>query len=168
MTLETDTAGRLEQMGRSLRRLRWAMVVSLGINLLVLGAVAGAYLAGGAPAPRHMDMRGAGPASFMGALRAGDRRAIAEMMRDRGMAIKEDRRRAQADFDEMLRLLKAESFDAQAVEAIMTRQNEEARERRRLAQQAFLEHLTRLPAVERRAMAERLAGMVTSRGKDGR
>lgn len=155
-----------ETEGRTKRRdrvLRVVLVVSLALNLLVLGVVAGGVMKG-------VQMHRAGPASGM---RAPDLRDLwlampEEVRRDmrqadgprnaEGHAARREERRAQAAArqEALVALLRAPEFDAQAFSDILMAEHNERAERIAGAHQAFVARVSALNAPERAAVADRL------------
>ncbi|MBJ3761428.1 periplasmic heavy metal sensor [Maribius pontilimi] len=128
-------------------RWRTILVLSLGLNLLVLGLVAGAWLDRRA----HPSVR-AEP--LIWALPDADRAAIrAQLPRpDRG----ERRRR----FRELIAALGAEPFDPAAARAALTRQRELGQARAARAEDALVDRLGQMSPEARAAYAQRLADRV--------
>ena len=142
---------------------RWmkiALVVSLALNLLVVGIVAGAAL-------RHdRYMRDAReradvPREFvrsplLGALEPEDRRAVGrELMRDDG-SMRENRAELRERFERLLAAIRAEPFNRAAVEAILDEQRAAGARRLEIAEGAVLDRLSALSPAARTAYADRL------------
>lgn len=142
--------------GRESRWRRWLLVVSLGFNLLVLGLVAGAVIRGEPPSGRapRFDLT-VGPLTR--ALGDEDRQAIRDGLQDRHPFGRDDRRAMRQDAGEMLDILRADRFDAEAFREVLTRQ----RARLALAQDAGIDQLIlRIEAMSedgREDFAERLS-----------
>lgn len=141
------------------RGIRAVLFLSLALNLVVVGIVAGVLFRGGpyGPPPRHM--RDA-VVPYTAALAPRDRRAIgrrifrslrAEGSRD---ALRDEMR---ADYAEALRLLRAARFDADAFAAVIARQTARAAERQKTGQRELVRHLSELTVDERRDYAARVA-----------
>ena len=136
--------------------LRVVLVVSLALNLLMVGAIGGAVLRhglwGGHHSPR-LEMAG-GPMTR--ALSPEDRRALGRKIR----AEYREGRPARAEHRELMRGLvadlKAVPYDAEAVRARMERIHALFGERLAIGQALLLEHLAGLSDAERAAYAERL------------
>lgn len=97
---------------------RILLVVSLGLNLLVVGAVAGLVIKGGPwkqGGPPSMAEGGVGPLTR--ALSKEDRRAIGREMRQKGAQSGWDRRAHRQSMERMVVLLEAQPFDADAFAA---------------------------------------------------
>ncbi|MEO0369875.1 MAG: periplasmic heavy metal sensor [Pseudomonadota bacterium] len=99
---------------------RILLVMSLALNLLVIGAVAGVAIKGGPwkhGGSPPMAASGVGP--FTHALSKRDRRAIGREMRQRGQESGWDRRAHRAALERMVLLLEATPFDAEAFKGEM-------------------------------------------------
>lgn len=142
---------------------RWvkaALVVSLAVNLAVAGMVAGAVLRHGpwgGTRPHSMATERPGSA-YVRALSREDRRAIWRAMHAERKPETRARRaeRMRADFDAMLRALRAKPYDPQQVQEIMTRQMQAGLARQKLGQRFMQDRLARMTPQERAAYADRL------------
>jgi uncharacterized membrane protein len=143
---------------RAGRALRLALIASLALNLLFLGLIAGGAMtsaqrhAGSAFAP---DLR-----ALWRALPDDDRQALRERFGDdAGGAPRLDRdeRRARAAGQEaeLLTLLRAEAFDAEAFASLLDARREAMATRSAAAQALLVEWLSEMSAAERAALAER-------------
>lgn len=140
------------------RRRRWlgpALFMSLALNLLGLGIVAGAFLGqGGAPGGRLPEASGM-PSWFAG-LDARDRAALRVAWRREGpgrAALRAQRREQSAA---LVAAIRAEPFDPAALEVALVRQAAGLAERQALAQRLLVERLTAMDAAGRAAFADRL------------
>lgn len=144
------------------RILRVVLVVSLALNLLVLGVVVGGVMKG-------VQMHRTGPASDLRTLwqalpeearrdlRQAEGPRSTEGQAERHATRREERRaRANERQAEMLGLLRAPEFDAQAFSDILIAEHEERSERIARAHQAFVSRVSTLDAAERAAVADRL------------
>jgi uncharacterized membrane protein len=141
--------------------LRWLLLVSLALNLLVAGLVVGALLRHDGPR-RHMAM---GPGPFAQALSAEDRRAILTSLRDRpgfGPPGREERQQAMA---EVLAALRSEPFDRSRAEAAMASQADRLATVEGAIRGAMIERIASMSSQDRAAFAERLEGEL-KRGPD--
>ena len=153
-----DTADSMANPGRRGRILRIALVISLALNLLVLGVMAGGVLKSGQgarttntsdlralwmalPDEARRDMRPADAER-----RTGDRRAQRE----------ERRAHAAARQAELLVLLRAAEFDADAFSTILLTDHEERSARIARAHRVFVERVAALDAAARAGVADRL------------
>ncbi len=137
------------------RGLRIALVVSLALNLLVLGLAAGA-------AWRGQAMRGhviAGRDGFgllVTSLLREDRRALRDRFETAVGGRVGDRRAMRADVAELAGILRAESWDAAAAAAVLARQGARGADRLAQGQQIMLDYLAGLTPEARRALADRI------------
>lgn len=139
---------------RSLRGLRIALGISVALNLLVAGVVAGALLREGGPRDRMVRDLDLGP--FTEALSQADRAAIRRDFVAQMPELREARRAMRAEFEALLTLLRAEPFDAEAVRQVMAGHRARMQERVDLGQDLLLQRLEAMPPDARRAFADRL------------
>lgn len=145
-----------ETKGKTRGWVKILLVVSLGLNLLVAGAVAGAFFSGGRwhhKGPPRLETMG-GPLTR--ALSEEDRRAIGKKIRQayRDEAFPRDEHRAQ--FEGLIADLKATPFDPKAVEERLATIQGLFRERLSFGQTLLIEQLTQMDDAERAAYADRL------------
>lgn len=139
---------------RSLRGLRIALGVSVALNLLVAGVVAGAILREGGPRDRMVRDLDLGP--FTEALSQADRSAIRREFVARMPEFREARHAMRGEFRDLLALLRAEPFDPEAMRQVMAGQRARMQERVDLGQDLLLQRLEAMPPEARRAFADRL------------
>lgn len=136
------------------RLLRTVLVVSLALNVAVIGGVLGMVVSGRAhdgPPPRMMF--NFGPLSSV--LDPEDRRAIGHTMR-MGGARPLDRAELNGKIEMLAATLRAEPFDADAVHAIMASFKVRSEQVQLQAQDAFLARLAAMSPNERAVLADRL------------
>lgn len=146
---------------------RIVLVVSLALNLLIAGLVAGAFLHG-PPRPHRgagLDDLGFGP--FVAALPAADRRALADEMGKQEGSFRERRAALRSQFEALLTALRADPYDHEAVRQIVTAQDAEIRQSRALGSDLLLSHIAAMSDAGRKAYADALADGVR-RWKPGR
>lgn len=145
-----------EPQGKGSRRLKYALIASLALNLLVVGAVGGVMYGFGKHPPRFGHGRGE-DFGLLGLTRIlpddrkkelrkqlrQDREQLRPLMDEIGAA-----RRAAAD------KLAAEPFDKPALEAAISDVAEKERALRQAAVGVFLSHAERLSPDERRMLAD--------------
>ncbi|MCC5969790.1 MAG: periplasmic heavy metal sensor [Pararhodobacter sp.] len=139
------------------RLMRIVLVASLALNLLVLGVLAGGMWKAG-------QMQRAGSPSDLRALWQALPEASRRDMRPadaqgpEGRAAQREERRAQAAARqaEMLSLLRAPEFDADAFGTLLETEHSERSERIARASQAFVARVAELDAAERATVADRL------------
>jgi len=138
---------------------RWikiALAVSLALNLLVVGVVAGAALSGGKwrdHAPHRLAPVG-GPLTR--ALTEEDRHAIGRAMREARRGDRSRRRDHRAAFDALLVDLRAVPFDRSETEARLEEISTLVQQRLALGQGLLLDQLENMSDAERAAYADRL------------
>lgn len=143
---------------KGLKDMRWKGVllfVSLAINLLVVGLVVGALLAG----PHGRDrtaLRGLGYAPFVRALPSEDRVALREALARDAESFRHNRSELQVQFESLLAALRKDPFDAGEVERLFAGQRERIVERQRLAQDYLLERIAAMAPQDRAAYADAL------------
>ena len=150
----TDPVPNPSSLSRS-RRLRWLLIASLTLNLLVVGVVAGVALrhAGGQPPPAPRSI-GFGP--WGGGLERSDFKALREAYSATGRDFRADSRADRADRDALLAALRTEPFDPAALDAITARMNGRAMERMELGDRLMRAHILAMAPEQRRAFADRL------------
>lgn len=147
--------------------LRWLLICSLGLNLVVAGLAGGAILGAKRMENRpHRDIDLV--AAYTRALDGKDRREIGRSLRDhyRGKGSKIGAR--QTSFDAMLEALKASPFEIEAVRKILDKQAGAAVERRSFVQAVWLERIEAMSEAERSAYADRIVDELAKRRPPGR
>lgn len=148
--------------------LRALLVVSLALNLLIAGGVAGAWwMHRSGPAPDHArHAQGAG-GPLTRALSPEDRRAIMRRMmaahRDRTAETVQGADARRAALEALIVALRAEPFDRVAASAYMARQRAAMGMRLERAQAALLDRLEAMGAARRAAYADRLETALDAR-----
>lgn len=141
------------------RSFRMVLFLSLAVNLLILGLAAGFFLRGPGEGHRRAQFRG-GEAPFMQALEPRDRRALAQSIATRRASPEKHRTRTRERFAGLVAALRADPFDPAALAALLSQQNDEADQRRRQGQDAFLALVEGKSAQERAAIAARLEAVL--------
>ncbi|MDA7427967.1 periplasmic heavy metal sensor [Primorskyibacter aestuariivivens] len=155
---------------RMSRGIRIVLFLSLALNLVVVGIVAGVIFRGGPDGHPPKHVRDA-VAPYTAALDRGERREIGRRiyrsLRTEGSrdALREAMR---AEYAEALTLLKADSFDADAFAAVIARQTARAADRQKIGQRELVRHLSEMTADERRAYAARVAEALERFGRRAR
>lgn len=142
---------------------RIVLVGSLALNLAVAGLVVGAAVSGrfGDRPPRSFDF-GLGPVAL--ALDPAERRAIGgAMRRDGALRAGDPRRNAAA----MVAALRAEPFDPDQLQDLMTAHNNQVATLQRKALAALMDQIIAMSPERRAAFADRLQQEL-SRGRDRR
>ncbi|MBY5932029.1 periplasmic heavy metal sensor [Tateyamaria omphalii] len=133
----------------------WVKVLlgaSLAGNLAVAGLVGGMALRGGPLGGKGPGMGYAMP--YVLALPHEDRRMVFSTVR--GDPDLPDRSARRAAYRDMVALLKADTLDRVAVEAVLERQSQGVSDVQAVAQSAWLDIVTAMPAEERKAYAQRV------------
>ncbi|MEO1678534.1 MAG: periplasmic heavy metal sensor [Pseudomonadota bacterium] len=173
------------------RWIGWALFASVGLNLLVAGALVGAALdarragpsgpPGAAVSPMGADgaggrgipdrvVRELGLGPYARAMTPGERRhlgrALLSEIRTKG-GPRAVRRQMRESFAAVRAALLAEPFDADELDRLITAQSARAAELRELAQAIFVVQVSEMTPDERRAFADRLDGALRrARGAD--
>ncbi len=149
---------------RSGRGLRWALGISLALNLAVVGMVAGAMLRDG-PGMRGAMVRDLGFGPFTEALSHEDRRALRQALFERAPEIRQARQQRQEDLQALVAILRAEPFDAAALAAAMAEQEARMVGQLRLGQTVLQERIAAMTPEARRGFAERLEDGLSHGGR---
>ncbi|MDU8942126.1 periplasmic heavy metal sensor [Ovoidimarina sediminis] len=138
--------------------MRVLLIVSLTINLLVLGVVIGvvASRGDGERADRLRGARDLAPPPFVLALEPRDRRALVGALYDRASVYSRDYEAVRRDLRVILSALRAEQFDAAGVTALLGAERGRSQGRQAAGEAVFIEYLEGLTVAERRAYADRL------------
>ncbi len=145
---------------RRKRMMRWALALSLGVNLLFVSLFAGAaYRNAGAPGMRG----GEGPGMrsyatpYVQALPRETRRALHHSLRSGdGKAKPLSRGARRALYQEMLKVLRADAFDPNAAEKVLSAQRDAILGVQSAAQSAWLVEVAKMTADERAEYADQL------------
>lgn len=146
------------------RGLRIALTLSLALNLLVAGLLAGAMLRDG-PAMRSAMVRDLGFGPFSEALTREDRKALRRALIDRAPELRDERKRRLEELGEILVVLRAEPFDPAGFSTLMDGQRSRMAAQLALGHDLLVAHVTAMTAKERQAFAERLEHGLKHRGK---
>lgn len=175
----TDPA--TDQVAGKRPALRWVLILSLGLNLVILGLAAGAFLL---PHPQRGDEehrltrservegarapRGEGP-PFLRALDPADRRALRQQLAEQGIGSQDGsakparRTEMRQQFLQLLELLRQEPLDKEGVEALLAGQEAQDQARRAAMRRVFLNQLAGMRPEARAAYADRLEAMLPPR-----
>jgi uncharacterized membrane protein len=153
------------------RGLRIALIASLAVNLLVIGAVAGAVMRkGGSDGPRgQMQGQSSYGMPYIRALSKEDRRKIGADIRASGQDRKAQRAARRALYSEVLSALRADPFEAAALEAALDKQVSAAHSALQVSQGAWFDHVVQMSDADRTTYADRLeAGFKRRKGSKPR
>ncbi|WP_204115840.1 periplasmic heavy metal sensor [Shimia biformata] len=160
----SETQETPQRMGR---KMRVVLILSLGLNLLVIGAAVGvgAKIARDGPPPHRVD---SGAPPFVRALDSHDRREVGRAIRKAYRNIGIDRDGDRQDYQAAVAALRADPFDVDAMRALLERQAATARTRFTTSQEAWLAHVIAMDAKTRRAYADRLEEVLEHKGHKDR
>lgn len=143
------------------KKRRWLMpvlFVSLALNLLVAGVVAGAVLSPDGPRNRadERPVRGVVGEPFFRALPKEERRAlIGDVLRNR-KEIRETRESLRQRFQAFLTALRTEPFDSDEIARLMAEQRQVAVSRQEIGETLLMKRLQTMTIEQRRAYADEL------------
>ncbi|WP_456386875.1 periplasmic heavy metal sensor [Profundibacter sp.] len=137
------------------RSLKILLAVSLGLNMLVIGAVGGMMYHGG-PTGGAIGARAASFGPFTRALSHQDRRQIGQAMRDELGGFRENLPKVRAGFTALKEALSADVYDSVLVHRLVKQQQAAGLKRYQVGQRLLLERLDEMSQKERQTFAERL------------
>ena len=138
---------------------RWVKVllaVSLGLNMLVLGAVGATVYNHRRDAQQPRDLREASYGPYSRALSPQDRKIIGEALRREAGSLRQNLPKIKETFQALILALQAEDYDRDAVHGLITEQQAMGLKRQQVGQRLLLERLDSMTVEERRAFAKRL------------
>ncbi|MCF6317390.1 MAG: periplasmic heavy metal sensor [Marinosulfonomonas sp.] len=150
--MSDESKQRVGGMGRGMKIL---LAVSLGLNMLVIGAVGGMMYRGG-PMAGPPGARDTAYGPYTRALSHEDRKAIGQSMRHELGDFHQNLPKAQAAFAALRTALTAEVYDSDLVRRLVKEQQASGMQRQQIGQRLLLERLDAMSAKERREFAERL------------
>jgi len=152
--------------------MRVALALSLGLNLLVAGTVAGSFLGARPGPPRPPDDIGRGMIGPYGrAFSDEDKAALRSAIREELPQLRENRAAVRKLFDELQQALRAEPYDHARVTAIVEAQHQRLNDQVTRMRGVMLDRLAGMTHDERVGFADRLAAELRHgprRGKDHR
>lgn len=142
------------------RKLKIALAVSLALNLGVAGIVGGAIIKGGGG--RHGDMvRDLDFGPFTQAFDLKDRAALRSAFLERAPELRAARKEMRTDFAAVLTALRADPFDAAALNVALVGQSERAAKNLAIGQTLVAERIAQMTPEARIAFADRLEDGLT-------
>lgn len=144
---------------------RWTrilLVLSLALNLLIIGVVAGAVM--GRSRDRGPDDRAISYGPFTRALTDADRQALRQSIRDKGDP-RAHHRQLRAGFEAFLTELRSSPYDPDAAAAALTVQQQQIDAQITSVRAALLERIATMTDDERAGFADRLQEAVRHRKK---
>ena len=135
---------------------RGLLIVSLTLNLIIVGIIGGAALRHSGSGARPADVRELSFGPFTAALSPEDRAELRRSFLTGGHDLRGMRHGARAEFEELFLALRAEPFQLEAVAAVMQRQAARLTEGIGLGQDLLLQRIGQMTAEERAGFADRL------------
>lgn len=137
---------------------RIVLVMSLALNIAILGIIGGSLLRwnAGMDRARSLQARDFGFGPFVGALETEDRRALGRAFAQSAGNPREAREKVGAMFDAMLAALRADDFDAEGFEDLLSEQQKEFARGQKIGSRLVAKQIAAMSAEERKAYAERL------------
>lgn len=150
------------------KAIKIGLAASLAINLLIVGAVGGAYLSGGSRDDRvigqgHTEGGAGAFGVFSKAMSPDDRRAVRQALRARQDEFRAGRRAARQEVATVIRSLQEKPFDAASLTSAFEAQKKRASDRVSLGQKVLIERIIAMTDAERQAYAGRLEEVVDRR-----
>ncbi len=134
------------------RGLKWLLIGSLALNMVLIGLIGGAGLKSRQGSAR-MDV-GIGPITQF--LTPDDRKAIGKSLRGRNDGRGPNRRDDKAFSEALVNALRADPFDRGAAEAAISQRRERGRNAGELVEAAFLDRLAEMSLDAREILAKRI------------
>ncbi len=138
------------------RVLRIALAVSVGLNLAVLGVVAGSLWHDGNGGGRGQMVRDLGFGPFGEALGQDDRHALREWLKGRAPELRSANAQRYADLAAVQAALRAQPFDPDALRAALGAMRGRMESQLALGHEALTDVILAMPNGERLALADRL------------
>lgn len=146
------------------RRLRIVLAISVALNLLVAGLAIGAAFHGGPNRDQMSRDLGFGP--FSEALDMNQRHALRESLLQKSPQIRGAMQQRRADLAQLLSALRAEPFDAAAMNSALETIRTRLADQLALGKNALADVLIAMPPAQRLEFAERLERGQRRGGKD--
>ena len=137
------------------RGMRWALIGSVTLNLLVVGVVVGGIVGHDRHPPRPV-VGDVTLGAFTEALSKEDRNALLKAAQTRGSAFRDMRRQSRADMALLIDALEADPWERDVVKQILMRHQARTVERVKIGDTLIFERLEAMPAEQRQKFAERL------------
>lgn len=149
------------------RRWRWLLGLSLALNLLFVGLVAGAILRGGphGGGKPGAELRSFG-APYLRELPKAERRALFRALREGGHL--PDRAARRAAYDTMVAALRAQPFDPAQAATVLRAYAGTLTQAQGAAQEEWLRHVSAMSDADRAAYADRLDARMQRKGRKDR
>lgn len=151
---------------RSPRWMKVLLVLSLSVNLLIVGAVVGAVLSGGGKwRGPGAEVRNAGGGAILQALSPEDKRALRRTMSVTLVSDRDMRGALKAEQRELIVLMRSAEFDADAVTAQLQAVQAQMVSHFDVARMVLAQRMVEFDAEERAAYADRLEQILEKRGR---
>ncbi len=144
-----------QKVGGMRRGMKILLAASLGLNMLVIGAVGGMIYRGG-PLSGPPGARDTAYGPYTRALSHEDRKAIGQSMRRELGDFRQNLPKVRAAFTALRTALTAEVYDSALVHRLVKEQQASGMLRQQVGQRLLLERLDAMSAEERGAFAKRL------------
>ena len=155
-----------EDAPKTRRWIKALLVLSLALNLAIVGAVAGWVFSAGGERPDRVtrDASRFVGAQFFRALEPDDRRALVRDIARQRDRLRENRTELRDRIDRLLVELAAEPFDTEAVKEILGEQRASVTSRHQFGEELLLARLAAMSLEERQRFAQRLSESLPKRG----
>ncbi|PWE51684.1 hypothetical protein DEM26_01610 [Thioclava sp. NG1] len=140
---------------RNGRGLRWALIASAVLNLLLLGFFIGGWLGHERHPPRPV-VGDVSLGAFTGALSPEDRDALRKAAQARGSEFRDMRRQARSDMAALISAIDAEPWDRDQVAKLLERHKARTVQRVDIGERLILDRLEAMSPAARHSFAERL------------
>ncbi|MBI1219740.1 MAG: periplasmic heavy metal sensor [Rhodobacteraceae bacterium] len=145
---------------------RILLVLSLGLNLIIIGSLGGLALSRAIRGPfEPVHDLAFGP--FTQALSPDDRHAMLHAFATEAKGFRAERDQMRADFQALVAALKADPYDPSVLDGVMARQKARTDQWLALGQRLLAERLTAMTPAERAAFADRLSDDLSRRSHHG-
>ncbi|MDE3079764.1 MAG: periplasmic heavy metal sensor [Paracoccaceae bacterium] len=141
---------------------RLALVLSLGLNLIVVGSLGGLALSRAIHGP-HEPVRDLAFGPFTEALSPDDRRAMMRAFMAEAKGFRAEKEQMRADFQSLVAALRADPYDPSVLDGVMARQKARTDQWLALGQRLLMERLAAMAPADRRAFADRLGEELSRR-----
>ena len=142
--------------------LRYLLIGSLAVNFIIAGLMVGATVGNkrsGDRPPREGDILGA----YTHALSGDQRRALGRSIRDHHREQSGGPMRPREVLDMVLVALRAEPFNPEPLRVLIEQQMDTAYARRKVAQELWVQHVTKMTDAERAEYADRIVESLSKR-----
>lgn len=149
------------------RWMRWLLVGSLTLNLLVVGIAVGAAVRFSGTGASPPVVRSLGFGAWSGGLERSDLRALRKASEERGLNLRALWREERQDRAALVAALKADPFDPATLDAVAERMAARNRDRLDAGHALIRAHVLAMTEAERLAFADRLERSLRKGGRDG-